>query len=259
MFKKIRIAVLLLVLLIVGLHTWRSQAQAVEWDDSLRVAIYPINADGSAVTAAYIAAVAPERYRQIELFFAAEAARYNVALNYNQPPLRISIAQEVKSLPPEPPADGGVFATIYWSLRLRYWASDNDDIPNAAPPQVRLFVVFHDPALSPRVPHSLGLQKGLIGVVHAFATDAMQGQNNVVIAHELLHTLGATDKYDSANTLPRFPDGYAAPERSPRYPQPAAELMGGRIPRSPTEAWIPQGLWQVVVGQTTAKEIGWVR
>ena len=46
-----------------------------------------------------------------------------------------------------------------------------------------MFVLYHDPALTPQVPHSLGLTKGLIGVVYAFATPDMDGENAVVIAH----------------------------------------------------------------------------
>ena len=56
--------------------------------------------------------------------------------------------------------------------------------------------MYHDPSTLQTVPDSHGMQKGLIGVVHAFAQRPMAGTNNIVITHELLHTLGATDKYD---------------------------------------------------------------
>ncbi len=63
-----------------------------------------------------------------------------------------------------------------------------------------LFVVaggtWSDPERTTAVPHSLGLQAGLLGVVYAFADETLDAPNNVVIAHEVLHTLGATDKYD---------------------------------------------------------------
>jgi len=51
------------------------------------------------------------------------------------------------------------------------------------PEDIRIFVLYHDPALTPVVPHSLGLAKGLIGVVYAFAAPEMTGENAVVIAH----------------------------------------------------------------------------
>ena len=78
-----------------------------------------------------------------------------------------------------------------------------------------------------------------------------------MIAHELLHTLGATDKYDLQTNQPCFPHGFAEPDREPRYPQALAELMGGRIPISSDEAQTPESLRQVVVGPATAAEIGW--
>jgi hypothetical protein len=81
----------------------------------------------------------------------------------------------------------------------------------------------------------------------------------VVLAHELLHTLKATDKYDPRTLQPIHPDGYAEPDSSPRYPQEFAELMGGRVPITATEAEIPVDLRQVLIGERTASEIGWVR
>ena len=118
---------------------------------------------------------------------------------------------------------------------------------------------YHDPNLTPRVAHSLGLQKGLIGVVNAFAARDMNAENNVIIAHELLHTVGATDKYDPATNQPRFPEGYGDPEQTPLLPQQYAEVMAGRIAVSKTEAVTPHTLGSVLIGSTTAQEIGWTR
>jgi hypothetical protein len=86
----------------------------------------------------------------------------------------------------------------------------------------------------------------------------MASGNNMVIAHELLHTLAATDKYQPDTGLPRYPDGYAEPARQPLFPQNQAELMGGRIPLAADRAEIPERLSQVVIGPVTAREIGWV-
>ena len=120
-----------------------------------------------------------------------------------------------------------------------------------------MFVLYHDPALTPTVPHSLGLSKGLIGVVYAFAAPEMNGENNVVIAHELLHTVGATDKYNLADDLPRFPDGYGDPAQQPLYPQLTAELMAGRRVISPDKFSQALSLDEVVIGAATALEIRW--
>ena len=121
---------------------------------------------------------------------------------------------------------------------------------------VRLFVLYHPPQFNQALPHSHGLQKGLLGVVHVFASDTQRAQNNFVIAHELLHTLGATDKYD-ANGRPLNPIGLADPNMQPPYPQYKAEIMGGRIAISAERAEMPKGLEEAVVGYATAAEIGW--
>ncbi len=81
----------------------------------------------------------------------------------------------------------------------------------------------------------------------------------LVIAHELLHTLGATDKYEPADDAPRFPDGYGDPRQTPLYPQQRAELMAGRRMISATQWEQPSGLDQAVIGPATALEIRWVR
>jgi hypothetical protein len=99
--------------------------------------------------------------------------------------------------------------------------------------------------------------KGLIGVVYAFAAPGMNGENNVVIAHELLHTVGAIDKYDLGDDAPRFPDGYGDPAQKPLYPQLTAELMAGRRVLAPGKWQQPMSLDEVVVGPVTALEIRW--
>jgi len=107
--------------------------------------------------------------------------------------------------------------------------------------------------------HSLGLEKGMLGVANVFASRRQAGSNNVVLAHEMLHTLGATDKYDLQTTLPIFPDGFAEPQKTPRFPQDAAELMGGRIPISDARAEIPDDPTQCVIGSATARELRWLK
>ena len=141
---------------------------------------------------------------------------------------------------------------------MRLYARRNAHPPRRAPPQVRIFVQYHDPSFSRSVPHSVGLQKGLVGVVHAFASREMAASNNVVIAHEILHTLGATDKYDPESLAPLYPGGYAEPEKDPRYPQDFAEIMAGRYPVDSRTFEMPESLDEVLVGDETAREIRWI-
>jgi hypothetical protein len=134
------------------------------------------------------------------------------------------------------------------------YARRNMRAPGYAPPQIRIFVLYHDPSFTQAVPHSVGLQKGLVGVVHAYADRDMTRPNSVVVAHEILHTLGASDKYDLDSLAPLYPIGYAEPEREPLYPQELAEIMAGRRALE-----MPDSLAEVRVGRATALEIRWIR
>jgi len=252
-FRQLRILILLLALLAVALSTWQESSRSTRWREPLFVAIYPIAADDSPVTRSYVAGLDAERFKPIDRFFIREALRYHL---HTAEPVRTRLRAELKERPPQRAATAGVLATAMWSLRLRYWAwQASGRVPE--PEDIRLFVLFHDPAITPMVPHSLGLTKGLIGVVYAFAAAEMNGSNNVVMAHEMLHTLGATDKYDPVNDAPRFPDGYGDPRQVPLYPQLFAELMAGRRMLSPVRWEQPNSLNQVVIGPATALEIRW--
>jgi len=103
--------------------------------------------------------------------------------------------------------------------------------------------------------NSVGLQKGMVGIVNGYASRRHRGTNNVIIAHEFLHTLGATDKYRASDGLPTAPDGLAEHDRQPFYPQRYAEIMGGRIALAEDDAVIPKTLKYAVIGALTASEI----
>ena len=138
-----------------------------------------------------------------------------------------------------------------WLTFVLNWRSDNPT------PDIVLFVIYHDPNGTPIIERSGALKKGLIAVANVFAERASRGANQVVIAHELLHTLGATDKYDPATNMPHYPEGFAHPDAKPIYPQSKAELMAGRIVIAADQAEIPASLGSALIGPETAGEIGW--
>ena len=255
MWRAIRITLLLLLLLTVALGAWREQTRATAWRHTLHVTIYPINADQRRATAAYLSRLSADDFSAIESWLEAQAGRYGIDLLR---PIRIQLAPVRQQRAPAPPQHAGAFETIVWSLKLRYWVWRNDDSPGPRP-DIRLFVQYHDPLVTQAVQHSVGLEKGLIGIANVFASRLEHGSNLVDIAHEMLHTLGASDKYDAITLQPQFPDGYAEPQRVPRYPQRRAEIMGGRIPRSTLQADIPDHLNSTVIGRQSAREIGWIR
>ena len=252
-FKHIRILILLLILLFVSLQTWLTQIRSTDWEDPLWVAVYPINGDDSDVTSAYIDRLKVGDFKPIETFMAAQAKEYELDTDE---PVTFKLAPEVHEHPPQPPRDGNILDTVFWSLKMRYWSVQNDTFEGPTP-DIQMFIVYYDPKTHPTVSHSVGLRKGMVGIVNAFASDKMTSTNNVIIAHELLHTVGATDKYDPATNMPLFPAGFAEPTKKPLYPQGKAELMGGRVPLSSDKAKIPASLSQVVIGKYTAAEIRW--
>lgn len=101
-----------------------------------------------------------------------------------------------------------------------------------------------------------GAVGGDMGFVRAAA-----GANDAVlaltaVAHELLHCLGATDKYDASGHAV-VPDGLAEPHLSPQFPQRYAEWMVGEVPTGPGQGRLPSSLAELRVGPVTAREIGW--
>jgi hypothetical protein len=251
MLKRIRIAVLLYILLFVAVGDFLTSRRAVSWDDSLWVDVYLL---GSAASQAYIGTLQPDAFEVIETFFAEQGAAYGIDIDS---PFRIRVAGQLDRQLPRVPEESGFVSTIIWSLRMRWLVTRLHWNADGPTPDITVFAVYHDNDPNLAIDRSTALQKGMIVVANLYGQRLARGSNQMVIAHELLHTLGATDKYDRATGLPLFPIGFANADRDPLYPQASAELMGGRIPVSATEAAIPNSLSQVVIGPETALEIGW--
>jgi hypothetical protein len=254
MFKKIRVAILLFILFLVGGNEYLTQQRTTDWDQSLSIVLYPINADGRPSTASYVASLTLDVFKPVEQFFQTEGIRFNLEL---ADPVIMDLAPEIKTLPPSPPFGANKFAIMWWSLQLRYWAWKHDTYSGPLT-NIQVFLLFHDPEVHSQLDHSLGLKKGHIVMVNGFATRHQAAQNNVIIAHEMLHTLGATDKYNLKTLQPRYPEGYAEPEKKPLLPQEYAEIMGRAIPLAPSESKTPDDLSYTVIGPVTAEEIKWL-
>lgn len=78
MFRKIRIAILLLILLSVALTAWRTSVRAHEWGIGQTIGLYPINADGSAATAAYLKTLDEDSFRPIQKYMTEEMRRHGI-------------------------------------------------------------------------------------------------------------------------------------------------------------------------------------
>jgi hypothetical protein len=248
MSRLTRITLLLMVLVLVMAMTLGERLWVRGWSRSLEVAIYPIALDS--VSVAYVDQLQSGNYQEIESYLVDEGRRWKKSF----PAPHLKVMKPLREPPPLLQPQGALEALQY-SLRLRWYGFRHTPYWTSLG-RVRMFVLYHEPTFNQPLPHSFGLQKGLLGVVHVFASDTQQAQNNIVIAHELLHTLGATDKYDVGGQ-PRHPQGYADLHAYPLLPQQQAEIMAGRIPVTEHHAIMPRRLADTVIGYATAAEIGW--
>ena len=253
MLKRLRIAGLLYVLLFVAAAQFFTARNATDWDAPLWVDIYAVAGDESAATRRFIENLSATEFADAEAFFAREAKRYGVAL---EQPFKLRMVGEYADRLPQLDAGAGPFDVLLWSLRMR-WLAMRLKWQAELAGDIVVFAVFHEPTQGVALDRSTALDKGLIAVANLFADREARATNQIVLAHELLHTLRATDKYSLASNAPSYPDGYAAPDARPLLPQQKAELMAGRIPLDEQRAEMPRELGAVVIGAATAREIGW--
>ncbi len=256
MWKWIRIVLLSFILLKVIQQSY-AESLALNWQKKLYVAVYPINGastpDSRKEVNAHIKSLSDTDFEDISYYFSKQAAHYQLHIKR---PFEFILGEEIDFAPPAPPEADNPVAVMFWSLGLRAYAWSMTP-ETAIKPDIKLYLVYHDPQSKPSLGISTALEKGRVGRINLYAERAYHEKNKVVIAHELLHTLKATDKYDLDTNQPIFPQGYAEPHKHPLLPQKMTELMGGRTPVTHEHAVMPESLEQTIIGQQTAKEIGW--
>lgn len=256
LFKYIRLLVLLFILFIVAVDAWLDRARSTDWNNTLTVVIVPVNPEASEVVDRYIADLNADDLQPIAKFFDREAGKY---ISIKNSAFKFLVGEELHEQAPELEPNAQWFDAVVWSLRSRYWVYQKRKKYKHLFPDIMLFVNYYDPAEHNRVRHSVGLEKGLYGIVYGFGNSINKKQNHIVIAHELLHTLGASDKYEPSSNQPLFPIGYAERDKQPLYPQSKAELMAGRVPIDAGTSFMPESLNDVVIGPETALEINWLK
>ncbi len=253
MFRKFRIVALLLLLLLVAASTEWESWLVRQANIPLVIHIYPVVQEDNREIREYVRTLSSNDFEEIADFMQQQRARYRLH-SIARP--RISLEPPLDEVPPEfNPAGASMLDTILWSLRMRKWVGQHAGWFSGLG-VIKLFVIYHPARDELPLESSLALRKGLIGVVNAYAVSRQNAQNNIVITHEMLHTLGATDKY-GPDLQPLYPDGFADPKADPIYPQSDAEIMAGRIPLSPTQSVMPASLANCQIGTKTAWEIGW--
>lgn len=255
LFRVFRILILLIIFAALAFYTKTQKLKSRSWSESLQLVIYPINGEDSPDVEEYIEQLDGTVFSEIDQFFKNEADHYS--LTTDQPTIT-RLGEVIQLHPPISPAPGSSFIKIiWWSLKLRYWAYRNTPDDESNLHRVRIFLIYHEAKKDKLLQHSLGLDKGLLVIAHVFASPHQEKQNNIIIAHELLHTVGASDKYNAANQ-PVFPEGYAEPDNIPLYPQTLAEIMSAKIPLSASQSKMAKNLKQCIIGEKTAREINWI-
>ncbi len=249
-----RVTVLLLVLAVVAMWTWsRTAARRARttWDRPVAVAVVLLGDAPPASAASLRAALDAVAARLGE-----ERARH--VPGAAGPAVEVEVLGPVgpARLPPvAPPGDG------WWARAghaLETWratrAADEAAGLDPATADVRVYLVARGGAA--RFAEGIGEAGGEVAVVRAGLGDGGLLAATAVL-HEVLHALGATDKYDAAGHALE-PDGLVEPERAPRYPQARAELMVGEVPLAPGAGRLPATAAELGVGPATAAEIGWL-
>jgi hypothetical protein len=252
-FKLIRVVFLLSVLFVIVVGTWMTERRLASWEQPIWITIYPIAADDEEDTRRYVNRVDRYSYEDINNFFTRETVPYGVSLT---PAFNFQIAPVSGKFPPDLPDRHSPVAIAWWSLKMRWWAWRMDREDGLVKPDIQVFILYHGVNGNRELDMSVGMRKGMYGLVHAFASQEMKSRNLVVIMHEIMHVLGATDKYVQATGEPEYPFGYAYPNQRPLFPQEKAEIMGGRIPLSAFVSEMPRSLEYCKIGHKTAEEIG---
>lgn len=256
-FWHVRVGILLAVLLGVLLYAWRDVERRRTrrlWQRPVRVALVlvehePIPPD--------LVEALMRRVPALESHLNAEGRRY---LATPLDAFEFHAVGPVRARRPAPlEAGAGTVDNLRLSWKLWRYAHAADDASGIDSDiyDVRVYLAAHAGHGRMRNVEGVGQDGGRIGVVRVELADTMIDLALVVAAHEVFHTLGATDRYDAdGRTL--VPDGLAEPDLRPLYPQRRVEIMDRNRPISPTEAVPPESLFEIAVGQRTAREIGWI-
>lgn len=254
MFRFLRIAILLTILIVVAGNQWLTGSRFASWEKPLWVTIYPVLLDTDPGIRRYAESLDVDSFQDINGFFKRQGARYGRQLDN---PVVIQVARPLTVLPPALPTESSGLNVALWSLKMRWWSFRHGNQDDLVGDDIRMYILYQKQNSEGPLERSVGIKNGSYGLVNAVATREMAARNRVIIAHELLHILGATDKYDFYTGQPIVPDGLANPGLSPLYPQKFAEIMGGRIAVSAYRWRHPASLASCVIGAGTAAEIGW--
>jgi len=231
----------------------RERGQRRTWDRTLAVRVVLLAADPASPEAALLAASLPALAGRL----ADEALRHR---GPGPAPFAFAAQGPVAWKDPLPlgPAEDSLLARVRHALVL--WSTlrriDEAAGPVEGPADARVYVQVERAAAGPRsFAEGAGALGGEVALVRTGVGAGDVGLALSAIGHELLHCLGATDKYDAAGHA-REPEGLVEPGRAGA--QRFAEWMVGEVPVGPGRGRLPDSLSELAVGEVTAREIGWI-
>lgn len=256
----VRLVALVGALIVVAFYAYADvhrRHERTEWDHTLEVAVVVLRReprvdDG---TIAELRARLPALEKRLQ----AEATRYRPDIG-TPFVFRFYGPLDVTEAPPVLEGSG-TWALVRYAYALRLYTKAVDRVAGLDPDAFdsRLYVTCAPPRSRDRAwVEGESEQGGSKGQVTVELDSDMIDTTLAVVAHETFHTLGATDKYDSAGHA-RIPEGLAEPELVPLFPQRRAEIMARGRPEGPGVEKILTNLDELGVGATTAREIGWLR
>jgi hypothetical protein len=194
----------------------------------------------------------------LESWFGREWARYRPASPVPMIRVQLDGVVEVETLPLAPGKAQTLGDRARESIAFQAQIDEIEGRLGAHPKRDATIYVVLRPTGHERMVEGVAEAGGRLGMVEGVLDDDDLTLELTALAHELLHCLGAKDKYDAdGHTV--LPDGLANPDLRPLFPQAAAEVMVGEIPTG-REAGKPiDRIENVQIGPTTAREIRWAR
>lgn len=193
---------------------------------------------------------------ELEAWSQAEFERHRGPMHF--PPLALRLATPVVAPhPPLPPSDLPLAERAAAALEFEQAARALDDAAGVTAADTIVIDVLLGPGEATAV-EGLAEKDGKRGVVLGNVDETELSLELVALVHEVLHCVGATDKYDADGRAVE-PGGLVEPDRTPRWPQPFGEVMVGEVPLGPREGRPIQSLDEARVGPATAREVGWTR
>lgn len=256
-FFGARVGFLLGVLVAVAVYAWKDvhdRRERNEFERSLDVALVLVS-DGE---------LHPADLERLESRVPVLSTRLRSAFRAHRgaehAPFSFVVHGPVPLEEPLPVPAEGLVAAVRYAYQLHRFTRDVDERASVASGDFdsRIYLVLRSPSERGLV-EGMSEQGGRVGIALAELDSSTVDLALFVTAHELFHTLGATDKYDPATGKALEPDGFAEPGRIPIWPQRYVELMARDRPVAPGRELRPESLDELWVGQKTAREIGWLR